>query len=78
MTKFEGTTISDKTYREMIQYHNGYILALEDIKSDMERFIRAGTYTGERMRAQIQGTLADAKRSREALIKINDEVAHVG
>lgn len=69
----EDYLMNGKTYREMLMYHNGYILALEDLKKDIDRFVRSGTYTGERMRAQIQSTLADAKRSRETVITLHSE-----
>jgi len=57
-----------KTYAEMLAYYNGYILALEDVLSDHDALVRAGSLTASKLTLKVRGSLDDAKRSRENLI----------
>jgi len=59
-------------YDEMLSYHNGYILALEDVLEDYKRLISSGAFTGQSLILKVRGSLDDAKRSRETFVFQNE------
>jgi hypothetical protein len=60
--------MNKNTHAEMLAYHNGYILALEDVLNDHDALVRSGNLTASRLALQVRGSLEDARRSREALL----------
>lgn len=62
-TAWEATPVTRETLEGMVAYHQGYILALQDILDDYARLVRSGTFTRERFHAEIKSSLAQAQRS---------------
>ena len=58
---------------EVIPYHQGYILAMQDILNNMARMTRSGMYTRECLRAEIQDSLDSARASLEACVRLNTD-----
>lgn len=54
-------------FQALMSYHNGYILALEDLQRDIERFNRSGIATRERILSQIRSSRREAIQSQKAI-----------
>ena len=63
-TKWLGANVDKAIVDEgMIPYHQGYILAVQDLLDDYARMMRSGTYTRERFHAQMKSSLRQAQLS---------------
>lgn len=60
---WEPTPVTRETLKEMVAYHQGYILAIQDLLDDYGRMMRSGTYTRERFVAEMKSSLRQAQRS---------------